>query len=68
MLVAVRRRGIRMRKWSILAMAVALMGQTVVMAAEEPSQGIQWAASFQDAMTRAKAENKPVFVEFFNPK
>lgn len=29
---------------------------------------IQWEKSFDAALSRAKAENKPVFLDFFNPQ
>jgi hypothetical protein len=30
-------------------------------------QGIQWVTNFDEALAKAKAENKPVFLDFFNP-
>lgn len=30
-------------------------------------QGIQWITNFDEALARAKAEKKPVFLDFFNP-
>jgi hypothetical protein len=48
-------------------MAMAFVSHAVIAPAAEPAQGIQWASSFEEAMARAKAEKKPVFIEFFNP-
>jgi len=35
--------------------------------ARAQDQGIQWITNFDEALARAKAENKPIFLDFFNP-
>jgi hypothetical protein len=30
-------------------------------------QAIQWLTSFSEGLSAAKAKNKPVFLDFFNP-
>jgi uncharacterized protein YyaL (SSP411 family) len=31
------------------------------------AEKIQWLESMDEALKRAKAENKPIFLDFFNP-
>jgi hypothetical protein len=56
---------------SVLAFLLALVLQTAPIWSAEPAggqdQGIQWVTNFDEALARAKAENKPVFLDFFNP-
>ena len=59
-------------KKNLIAMAVAVLMITVTVAAAEQGQnkalmGIQWWTSFDDALKHAKAEGKPLFLDFFNP-
>lgn len=56
-----------MKTWLIVVMVIALLSQPLILPAAEPAQGIQWVPSFEEAMAKAKAEKKPVFIEFFNP-
>ena len=60
-----------MRFLRVLVVAVALVSQTAVIWLAEPvagqDQGIQWVTNFDEALARAKAEKKPVYLDFFNP-
>ncbi len=53
---------------------MAAIGLLLLAAAISPTppvfgqgQGIQWVTNFDEALARAKAEKKPVFLDFFNP-
>jgi hypothetical protein len=60
-----------MRILPVLVVAVALVLQTALIWPAEPvgrqDQGIQWVTNFDEALARAKAEKKPVYLDFFNP-
>lgn len=56
----------------LIAVAVALLMITVTVTADEqgqkkPLMGIQWWTNFDDALKHARAEGKPLFLDFFNP-
>jgi hypothetical protein len=56
----------------LIAIAVAVLTIPVTVAAAEQGQnkastGIQWWTNFDDAMKHARAEGKPLFLDFFNP-
>ena len=63
--------GQAMRILPVLVVAVALVLQTALVWPAEPGggqdQGIQWVTNFDEALARAKAEKKPVYLDFFNP-
>ena len=63
--------GQAMRFLPVLLVAVALVLQTALVWPAEPGggqdQGIQWVTNFDEALARAKAEKKPVYLDFFNP-
>jgi hypothetical protein len=46
---------------AILAVAVASQAQ------KQEAPGIQWLTDMGTALQRAKSENKPILLEFFNP-
>lgn len=60
-----------MRFLRVLVVAVALFLQTSLIWPAEPvggqDQGIQWVTNFDEALARAQAEKKLVFLDFFNP-
>jgi hypothetical protein len=60
-----------MRIVTALLVTVTVMAQAAVLPSfggtGNQSQGIQWATGFDEALSRARAENKPVFLDFFNP-
>jgi hypothetical protein len=60
-----------MRILQVLVVAVALVLQTALIWPAEPvggqGKGIEWLTNFDEALARAKAENKPVYLDFFNP-
>jgi hypothetical protein len=60
-----------MRFTRFLVVAVALVSLTAPIWLPSPAgaqgQGIQWVTNFDEALARAKAENKLVFLDFFNP-
>jgi hypothetical protein len=56
----------------LIAIAVAVLTIPVMVTAAEqgqnkPLMGIQWWTNFDDAMKHARAEGKPLFLDFFNP-
>lgn len=61
-----------MRILSALLVVAALILQTEAIVSAETAgrsdQGIQWVANFDEALALGRAENKPVFIDFFNPK
>jgi len=63
--------GQAMRILRVLVVAVALVMQTApIWAAEQvrgQDQGIQWVTNFDEALARATAEKKPIYLDFFNP-
>ena len=63
--------GQAMRILPVLVVAVALVLQTALVWPAEPvggqDHGIQWVTNFDEALARAKAEKKPVYLDFFNP-
>ena len=63
--------GQAMRILPVLVVGVALVLQTALVWPAEPGggqkQGIQWVTNFDEALARAKAEKKPVYLDFFNP-
>ncbi len=48
-----------------LVLLTAMIWPTGSVGGRDP--GIQWVTNFDEALARAKAENKPVFLDFFNP-
>ena len=60
-----------MRILQVLVVAVALALQTALIWPAEPVGGqgksIQWVTNFDESLALAKAENKPVYLDFFNP-
>jgi hypothetical protein len=60
-----------MRILQVLVFVVALVLQTALIWPAAPvggqDQGIPWVTNFDEALARAKAEDKPVFLDFFNP-
>jgi hypothetical protein len=53
--------------WIIM---VLLAHCVMVVAADSSRQGnqqIQWLTGLDEALARVKSENKPVFLDFFNP-
>jgi thiol:disulfide interchange protein len=54
-----------------LALLVFSIGVSAASAAESQKQGdsqINWLASMDQAVEQAKAQNKPILVDFFNPE
>jgi hypothetical protein len=54
-----------------LALLVFSTAASVASAAEPQKQGgsqINWLASLDQAVQQAKAQNKPILVDFFNPE
>jgi len=51
---------------------LALFAQATISLAVDKSnketQQIHWLTGLDEALSRAKSENKPVFLDFFNPK
>jgi hypothetical protein len=60
-----------MRMLRVLVVAAALVLQAALIWPTESvggqDQGIQWVTNFDEALARAKAEKKPVYLDFFNP-
>jgi hypothetical protein len=61
-----------MRIVSVVLIAAALVLQYAAIGPAETTgrsdRGIQWITDFDEALARGRAENKPVFLDFFNPK
>ncbi len=61
-----------MRIFTVFWVTAMLMAQVGVMpswgSTGKQEQGIQWAAGFDEALDQARASNKPVLLDFFNPK
>ncbi len=53
----------------VIAVVLAL-GVSPGMVASEPSKSAQipWVSSFDTALQLAKQQNKPIFLDFYNPK
>lgn len=59
-----------MRITSFLAVAAFLLVQVIFMpltASAEGNDQIKWQTNFSEALARARSENKPVLLDFFNP-
>jgi hypothetical protein len=60
-----------MRTALVFLVTLTLMAQVGVTpspgGASNQEQGIQWAAGFDEALGQARASNKPVLLDFFNP-
>lgn len=60
-----------MRIALVLSVIVTVMAQVGVIpswgSTGKQEQGIQWAAGFDEALDQARAANKPVLLDFFNP-
>ncbi|MBI5249538.1 MAG: hypothetical protein HY912_08590 [Desulfomonile tiedjei] len=60
-----------MRINSVLMVAVVLVVQTMLMppptSAEGQEQKIKWADNFDQALSLAQAQKKPILLDFFNP-
>ena len=60
-----------MNKIRLMVTLVAFSISVTAAMASEPKKtegsGIQWLTSMDQAVTRAKAENKPILLDFFNP-
>ncbi len=60
-----------MRILCFLVVTMALVLLTVSIGLSDPAagkgQGIQWVTNFDEALARAKAEDKLVFLDFYNP-
>jgi hypothetical protein len=61
-----------MKRLCQLTIIVVLFAHcAMVSAADSSKQGnqqIHWLTGLDEALSRAKSENKPVFLDFFNPK
>jgi len=61
-----------MKKTVALAMIVAALALTmsarVVMSETKMSDQIPWVSSFDEALKRAKQQDKPILLDFYNPK
>ncbi len=53
--------------WIIAAALIAqgMLVSSPASAAEQ--QGIQWSEDFEEALSRAQVEKRPIFIDFFNP-
>jgi len=53
----------------IIMLALFAQGEIAVTAdnSKQETRQIQWLTSLDKALAKAKSENKPVFLDFFNP-
>jgi thiol:disulfide interchange protein len=60
-----------MKKSSVLVALVVFCAATLVavssQAQKQEASEIQWLTDMGTALKRAKSENKPIFLDFFNP-
>jgi hypothetical protein len=59
----------RILRFLVGAVALVLLTAPIWLPVPAGGQGtgIQWVTNFDEALSRAKAEEKPVFLDFFNP-
>ena len=62
-------RAMRILRFWVGAVALVLLTAPIWLPGPAGGQGkgIQWETNFDEALARAKAEDKPVFLDFFNP-
>jgi hypothetical protein len=61
-----------MKKLYVLGLVVALCAAVLAVAVssqaqEQEASGIQWLTDMGTALSKAKSENKPILLDFFNP-
>ncbi len=60
-----------MRIAAVLLLAAVLVFQGVPIGLAETTgrsdQGIQWMTDFDQALAQGRTNNKPIFIDFFNP-
>jgi hypothetical protein len=52
---------------TLLAFSISLTAATASEPKKTEGAGIQWLTSLDQAIKQAKAENKPILLDFFNP-
>ena len=59
----------RLCQLTIIVVLFAHCGMVVAAdSSKQATQQIHWLTGLDEALARAKSENKPVFLDFFNPK